>query len=441
MLNFNPKYYYLRHENEILKFVNNKTVWIHIINEKNSFKNFTHFSKNIFNLDLSKDTKQQLTNLEKNKYDLIVVTDIFEVTDNIFELLESLNNLLTNNGKILINSINTKWNFPLIIFEKLKLKKISRPRSYIHLKKIYSISESSGFEIVRSYTRQIFPFKLMGIGDIVNKLFEILFFKLDLGINTYLLLSKKSKNYNLYSKTIIVPAKNEEKNLEPLVSKIPKFNSLYEIVIVVASSTDNTLEEAYKVQNKYKDLPILVIEQQSKGKGPGVLEAINGSKYELITILDSDLSIDPETLLDFFSIIEEGRADFVNGTRFVYRMEKGAMRKLNSFGNVLFQFFISIVISTKLTDSLCGTKVFNRNLVSKMNYWSNSLFFKDPFGDFDFIFSAAYHGEKILEYPVHYKARTYGTTQISRFSDGLKLFLYFFNSLIKFNSSKNVKSK
>jgi len=115
------------------------------------------------------------------------------------------------------------------------------------------------------------------------------------------------------------------------------------------------------------------------------------------------------------------------------------MRKLNSIGNLFFQYIISIVISTKLTDSLCGTKVFKKDLINQMSEWKSTLFIKDPFGDFDFIFSAAYSGHKILEYPVHYRARVYGTTQISRFSDGIKLLFYFINSLIMFNISKNVK--
>ena len=89
------------------------------------------------------------------------------------------------------------------------------------------------------------------------------------------------------------------------------------------------------------------------------------------------------------------------------------MRRLNNIGNLFFQFIISIVISTKLTDSLCGTKVFKKDMINKMYEWNNQLLIKDPFGDFDFIFSAAYCG-KILEYPVHYKARVYGSTQISR---------------------------
>ena len=46
---------------------------------------------------------------------------------------------------------------------------------------------------------------------------------------------------------------------------------------------------------------------------------------------------------------------------------------------------------------------------------------------------------KIVEYPIHYRARVYGSTQISRFKDGFRLLLYFINSFIVFNSSKNIR--
>ncbi len=42
----------------------------------------------------------------------------------------------------------------------------------------------------------------------------------------------------------------------------------------------------------------------------------------------------------------------------------------------------------------------------------------DPFGDFDLIFGAAKANLKIIEVPVRYRARTYGTTNISRFRHG-----------------------
>ena len=110
------------------------------------------------------------------------------------------------------------------------------------------------------------------------------------------------------------------------------------------------------------------------------------------------------------------------------------MRSLNKFGNRVFQYLISKLITVKLTDSLCGTKVFKKSNVNFIKKWQNNMIFKDPFCDFDLIFSAAYSSKKIVELPVHYRTRTYGTTNISRFRDGWKLLFYFFNSYFLFRT-------
>ena len=75
--------------------------------------------------------------------------------------------------------------------------------------------------------------------------------------------------------------------------------------------------------------------QKSRGKA-GAVEAIDHCTGDLITILDADISVDPETLSSFNEIIENGYADFVNGTRLVYGKEQNAMRFLNNLGNLFF---------------------------------------------------------------------------------------------------------
>ena len=127
----------------------------------------------------------------------------------------------------------------------------------------------------------------------------------------------------------------------------------------------------------------------------------------------------------------------MNGTRLIYQMEKKSMRFLNKLGNRFFQFFIGKLINEKLTDSLCGTKVFKKSFLPDLKFWQSEFLVKDPFGDFDMIFSAAYSGQKIIELPINYRERKYGKTQISRFRDGFKLFFYLFMSFIFFNTSRN----
>ena len=165
-------------------------------------------------------------------------------------------------------------------------------------------------------------------------------------------------------------------------------------------------------------------------------EAAEVSKGDVLAILDSDISVDPEELEHFFEIIEKNFADFVNGTRLIYEMEKGSMRFINKIGNRFFQYFIGKIINEPITDSLCGTKVFKKNLIKNINWWQQTYRMHDPFGDFDLLFAASYSGAKILEYPIHYRARKYGVTQISRFKDGFKLIRYLIKSFIVINTSK-----
>ncbi|MDA9737810.1 glycosyltransferase family 2 protein [Acidimicrobiaceae bacterium] len=425
--------YNTRHYNEIKRYFDEGANILHIVNENNEYTFDSKIETKYINIE---DDIQNVLNQDK-KYDLIIVTDIFELSSDIYYFLDKINCSINHNGKLLITSINTKWNLFLYLFEMLNLKNKSIPRSYIHPKKINTIAKSAGFELIKSYSRQIFPFKFFKVGNFLNKALEVLFNIFDIGINNYMLFSKTTNEYQKLSKTVIIPAKNEEKNLPILFSRMPDLGTDVEFIIVCGKSEDLTLENALDIKKDNSNLKINVIEQVSKGKAGAVYEAIENSDGALLAILDSDLSVDPETLPTFFSIVEEGRADFVNGTRLIYKMEDGAMRRINNIGNIFFQFFISYIINQKLTDSLCGTKVFKRNLVSKIYEWQDILKSKDPFGDFDLIFSSAYFGNKILEYPVHYRSRTYGETQISRFRDGFKLIVYLIESTVKLNTSKN----
>ena len=408
---------------------------IHLISRKNrSINKFENVTEELLLVDDNNLIKT--LNSIQGSFDLVVITDLFELTDDIYSVFKSIANILNPDGKLLVNSVNPKWNAVLKIFEKLQLKTASQDRAYIHPKKIINIAKSDGYELNQYYSRQLFPFRIFGLGKIVNKILEVILLPFNVGIKNYMVFGSYKIENQIKSKSIIIPAKNEEKNLIPLIKRIPHFNEEYELVVVYGDSKDKTEEVVLNLENVFPELNIKVLKQSSNGKANAVWEAVEVCDMELIAILDSDQSVDPETLEHFFEILENGNADFVNGTRLIYPMEDKAMRTINTLGNKIFQFLISLVIKQKLTDSLCGTKVFKKSSVKKIKYWQNSLSSKDPFGDFDLIFSAAYAGDKILEYPVHYRARVYGETQISRFRDGFKLIKYFLESYYLFNISK-----
>jgi hypothetical protein len=69
-------------------------------------------------------------------------------------------------------------------------------------------------------------------------------------------------------------------------------------------------------------------------------------------------------------------------------------------------------------DSLCGTKVLWRSNYGVLARGRSYFGQIDPFGDFDLLFGAAKLNLKIVEIPIRYRQRIYGSTNINRFADG-----------------------
>ena len=135
-------------------------------------------------------------------------------------------------------------------------------------------------------------------------------------------------------------------------------------------------------------------------------------------ILDADLSVAPEDLPQFYDALVSGKGEFINGSRLVYAKDPQAMRFLNLLGNKFFALLLSRLLGQTIKDALCGTKVLHRSdyeRIAKSRAYFGDF---DPFGDFDLLFGAAKQNLKIVEIPIRYRQRTYGTTNISRFSHG-----------------------
>jgi hypothetical protein len=99
-------------------------------------------------------------------------------------------------------------------------------------------------------------------------------------------------------------------------------------------------------------------------------------------------------------------------------MEDQAMRYLNMVGNKFFSLAFSWLLGQPIKDTLCGTKVLWKVdydlIVANRSYFGDF----DPFGDFDLLFGAAKLNHKIVDLPIRYRERKYGTTNIQRWKHG-----------------------
>jgi hypothetical protein len=104
-------------------------------------------------------------------------------------------------------------------------------------------------------------------------------------------------------------------------------------------------------------------------------------------------------------------------------------------GNKAFGLALSAILEQRLKDTLCGTKVLLRKDYERISRARAFFGDFDPFGDFDLIFGAAKQNLRIVELPVRYRARTYGETKISRFSNGATLLRMTLHALRKFRTA------
>src|SRR5690606_27247504 len=86
-----------------------------------------------------------------------------------------------------------------------------------------------------------------------------------------------------------------------------------------------------------------------------------------------------------------------------------------------FSMAFTWLLGQPVKDTLCGTKVLWRDDYEKIA--ANRAYFGnfDPYGDFDLIFGAARLSLKIVDMPGRYRERTYGTTNINRWTGGYLL--------------------
>lgn len=367
-------------------------------------------------------------NIRLNRtYDLIILSNLIGFVDDIENVLEQVRGCCHENTKIIVQYYNSLWE-PLIKFtEFIGLKQKTPHQNWLSTRDINNLLFISGFDVFRNSKRLIFPFYVPVLSPLLNKyLAKFPFFKF-FGFNIYnfakLLPETKEEVYaEKYSTTVVIPARNESGNIENAITRLPKFGKHVEIIFIEGNSTDDTWAKIQEIQKKYAAThDIKIGQQKGKGKADAVREGYKIASGDILMILDADLTVPPEDLPKFYNAIASGKGDFINGTRLVYPMEKEAMRFLNYLGNHFFSWAFTWLLDQRFKDTLCGTKVMFRKDYIKLT--KNRKYFGefDPFGDFDLLFGAHKLNLKIVEVPIRYRERTYGTTNISRFKHGLIL--------------------
>ncbi|MDI6742340.1 MAG: glycosyltransferase [Smithella sp.] len=371
------------------------------------------------------------------KFDFVILSDVVNDLWDVQHVLRKLSSLAMPHSRIIINFYSRLWELPLAIVRKIGLARPMLLQNWLTVEDISGLLSLSGFEVVRHWEEILWPMRTPVVDSFLN-IFLAKIWPFSIFALTHFMVARPlpspSQEKALPKVSVIVPARNESGNIKRILENVPEMGAGTEIIFVEGGSTDDTYEVLEKTIAANPDRNLRLLRQTGRGKGDAVRLGFAEATGDILMILDADLTVPPEDLPRFYEALQQGKAEFANGVRLVYPMEKEAMRFMNLVGNKFFSLVFSWLLGQPIKDTLCGTKVLWKKDYEKIA--ANRSYFGDfdPFGDFDLLFGAAKLHLKIVEIPVRYRERTYGTTNISRWSHGWLLLRMVFFALrrIKF---------
>lgn len=358
----------------------------------------------------------------KEKFDYIIVSDTIGNFEDIQKTFEELHKASNENTRIVINYHNTLWEPLLLLTEKFGLKMPQPTQNWLTGEDIQNLLSLTNFDVVKRGTIILLPLKIPFVSHFMNKVVARLPFIKHLCLTQYFI-ARQIPNPSFdadYSVSLIIPARNEAGNIEPIIRQVPNLGTKMEYIFVEGHSKDNTREEIKRVIEKYKGKKdiVLIDQKNGVGKADAVRRGFNVAKNEICIIFDADLTVPPTDLPKFYNAVRTRKGELVQGSRLVYPMESQAMRFLNILGNKFFSLAFTWLLDQPIKDTLCGIKALFRENYERIRKNRSYLGDFDPFGDYDLIFGSSKLNLKIIEIPIRYRTRSYGASNISRFTHG-----------------------
>ena len=205
---------------------------------------------------------------------------------------------------------------------------------------------------------------------------------------------------------IIIPAFNEEGNIDTVITNIRKVSKDFDIVVINDYSKDNTEYIARSLKVNVVSLPM------NLGIGGAVQAGFKyayENNYEIAIQVDGDSQHNPKYIKNLILPLKKGDADVVNGSRFIDKkgFQSNFFRRL---GIRFFQLLINILVRCNITDSTSGFRAYNAKAIEllKDNYPTD---FPEP----EAIIFLKKRQFRIIEVSVQIESRVGGVSSIIAF--------------------------
>jgi 2-polyprenyl-3-methyl-5-hydroxy-6-metoxy-1,4-benzoquinol methylase len=366
-------------------------------------------------------------------FDYILFNDIGDTVD-VLQALRNLRPLCKRHTRVLVTTYNRLWE-PFVTFAEWVGMKVPRTeQNWLSTTDIRNLLKLAGFEALETHRIVLLPKYLPLLSGFLNRFCARLPFLSKLCMTQVVVARMLPPPVvpEELAVSVVIPCKNEKGNVEDAVRRIPPLAGRTELIFCDDQSTDGTAEEVLRVQSRYPEKNIRLEHGPGVCKSRNVWTGFDAATGDILMILDADLTTIPEELPYFVDVIVSGQAEFVNGSRLVYPVPKGAMNGANMLGNKFFSVAFTYLLGQRVKDTLCGTKVLWRSDWERIKPMLGRWGTEDRWGDYELLFGAAKLNLKILDLPVHYQERIYGSTKMTKvFRHGLVMLKMCWHGFLK----------
>jgi dolichol-phosphate mannosyltransferase len=198
--------------------------------------------------------------------------------------------------------------------------------------------------------------------------------------------------------SVIIPIFNEQELLPTVLQEVRKLPLNMELILVDDHSIDGT-RAILAEQEKLPGTRVLYHERNC-GKGAAIVTGLRSATGDVVIVQDADMEYDPQDILRVVRPIFAGEARVAYGSRFKGRVV--GMRLPNRIANWLLAWLVSLLYGQRITDEATAYKAFRREVIQATDLQCKRFEFCP-----EVTAKVLRSGERIVEVPVTYRARTF----------------------------------
>ena len=363
----------------------------------------------------------ELSSIE-GPFDVVILSDLLNDLWDVQAVFGQVARLSHPGTRLIVNNYSRLWELPLAAAKWLRLARPRLHQNWLTVEDVSNLMYLANFEVVKRWQEVLWPVWTPGIDAVANKFLVKLWPFNHLALTNFIVARPRPRipvAPSALRVSVVVPARNEAGNIEQIFARTPEMGAGTEMIFIEGHSKDDTYQAIEAAIARHPERLDSIVSTGGHGKRGRRASGIpQGDRRR-----PDDSRCRPHRASGGPAALLRGAAIGRRGVR----QRRAARLPDGKGGDALLQsareqvLQPGVLVASRTVDQ--GHACAAPKCCRRANYErvaANRAYFGDfdPFGDFDLLFGAARLSLRIVDLPIRYRERTYGTTNIQRWRHG-----------------------